>query len=206
MGAVMNARDGFPFYQRHSILGDRLAALMLPDRDIAWQPAAARRVLTDFLAFEHKRRFVGEYMTKVDGAAMYHAIEARSPFLDQEIWNFAATLPYETRLRGGQLKAVLREMARRRLGDRVARGAKRGFGIPVQRWLVEKWKPAFEQTFRDSALAKDGWIQAEAVLQQFDFACRRGIATNHLWYCYVLESWFREQQRPAEAVCLDQLA
>jgi asparagine synthase (glutamine-hydrolysing) len=156
--------------------------------------------LTEFLDYEHRRRFVGEYMTKVDGGAMYYALEARSPFLDQEIWNFAATLPYETRLRGGRLKAILREMARRRLGQRVAGGAKRGFSIPVQRWLVGKWKTQAEESFRESSLAKEGWIRADSVVTQFQQACERGIATNHLWYCYVLESWFREQHRAAGVV------
>ena len=44
--------------------------------------------------------FVSEFMTKVDGATMYHALEARSPFLDHTIWDFAASLPFELRLRG----------------------------------------------------------------------------------------------------------
>jgi asparagine synthase (glutamine-hydrolysing) len=200
MGAVMNARDGLPFYELNAMLGERLAGIKLPDRQLPWTLQSARRVLTEFLDFEHRRRFVGEYMTKVDGGAMYYALEARSPFLDQEIWNFAATLPYETRLRGGRLKAILRELARRRLGERVSRGAKRGFSIPVQRWLIGKWKTAAEESFRESSLAKEGWICADSVVKQFQQACERGFATNHLWYCYVLESWFREQYRAAEVV------
>ena len=198
LGAVVNARDGLPFYRRNSMLGERLGGITLPDRHIPWSPASGRRVLTDFLDFEHRRRFVGEYMTKVDGGTMYHALEARSPFLDQELWNFAARLPYGTRLHGGRLKAILREIARRRLSERVSREAKRGFSIPVQRWLVGKWKTAVQESFRDSALGSAGWIRPDAVLQQLQQASARGIATNHLWYCYVLESWFREQHLTSE--------
>lgn len=197
MGAVMNARDGMPFYERNGMLGERLSSVMLADRQIRWSPEAGRHVLTDFLDYEHRRRFVGEYMTKVDGGAMYHALEARAPFLDQEIWNFAAKLPYATRLHNGTLKAILREIARRRIGERVSKGAKRGFDIPVQRWLAGKWKTAAEESFRDSSLAKEGWIRSDRVLDQFHHAAARGLATNHLWYCYVLESWFREHRRTA---------
>ena len=139
-------------------------------------------------------------MTKVDGAAMYHALEARSPFLDQNLWEFASSLSYSVRLRGNRLKAILREIARRRLGERVSGGAKRGFGIPVHRWLAGKWKTAAEESFRDSLLAEQGWIRSDAVLRQLREASERGIATNHLWYCYVLESWFRERHRPVEAL------
>ena len=198
LGSIMNARDGLPFYARNGLLGDRLSGVTLADRQIPMTPRAGRRVLSDFLDFEHRRRFVGEYMTKVDGATMHHALEARSPFLDQELWNFAATLPYSTRLRGGQLKAILRAIARRRLPSRVSAGAKRGFSIPVQRWLVGKWRSAVEESFRDSVLAEDGWIRADAVLDQVRRAAVHGSATNHLWYCYVLESWFRQQRSARE--------
>ena len=198
LGSIMNARDGLPFYARNGLLGDRLTGLTLADRQIPITPRAGRRVLSDFLDFEHRRRFVGEYMTKVDGATMHHALEARSPFLDQELWNFAATLPYSTRLRGGQLKAILRAIARTRLPSRVSAGAKRGFSIPVQRWLVGKWRRAVEESFRDSVLAEDGWIRADAVLEQVRRAAAHGSATNHLWYCYVLESWFRQQRSARE--------
>jgi len=200
LGAIMNARDGLPFYDRHGLLGERLDGLVLPDRQLPLDPGAGRRVLADFLDFEHRRRFVGEYMTKVDGATMHHGLEARSPFLDQEIWDFAATLPYATRLRGGRLKAILRAIADRRLSGRVARGRKRGFSIPVQRWLAGPWKAAVEESFRDSILAREGWIRADAVLEQVRRAAARGHASNHLWYCYVLESWFRQQRRAGEPV------
>lgn len=195
LGAIMNARDGLPFYERHRLLGDRLDGRALPDRQLAADREAGRRVLTDFLDFEHRRRFVSEYMTKVDGATMYHGLEARSPFLDQEIWSFAATLPYATRLRGGRLKAILRAMAGRRLSPRVASGAKRGFSIPVGRWIAGPWREAVESSFQHSLLAREGWLRADGLVDEMRRAAARGYATNHLWYCYVLESWFRQQQR-----------
>jgi asparagine synthase (glutamine-hydrolysing) len=194
MGAVMSARDGLPFYQRNGMLGERLASVSVADRRIEWSPEGGRTVLRDFLRYEHSRRFTGEYMTKVDGGTMFHALEARSPFLDQEIWNFAGRLPYGTRLRAGVLKAILREIAHRRIGPRVSRGAKRGFTIPVQRWMAGKWTATVEEMFRNSMLAKEGWLDADNVIQQLRAASTRGLATNHLWYCYVLECWARNER------------
>jgi asparagine synthase (glutamine-hydrolysing) len=137
---------------------------------------------------------------------MYHALEARSPFLDQELWQFAATLPYSVRLKGGQLKAVLRELARRKIGDEVASGRKRGFGIPVQRWIVGRWLPAVEQAFRESILAKEGWIRSAPVLDGLRAAAGRGVASNQLWYLFVLETWLRHERsqaaHPAEAAVI----
>jgi asparagine synthase (glutamine-hydrolysing) len=194
IGAVLLAKDGLPFYQRNELLGERLEPARLAEREIPWSPEAGQRVLTDFLHYEHTHRFFAEYMTKVDGGAMYYALEARSPFLDHRIWEFASSLPYPTRLHGGQLKAVLRELVRRKLGTRVATGRKRGFGIPVNRWLVGKWRLAAEESLRDSLLARDGWIQSDAALRELGRAARTGAATNHLWYLYVLETWYRARR------------
>jgi asparagine synthase (glutamine-hydrolysing) len=197
IGAVAAARDGLPFYQRHGILGERLADARLDEREIPWKPAAGRTVLKDFLHYEHTHRFVGEYMTKVDGGAMYYALEARSPLLDQEIWTFASGLPYDVRLHRGQLKAILRELARRRIDRRVAAGRKRGFSIPVNRWIAGKWRNTVEEMFRESPLSSEGWLRQQALLTQLDRAAAQGSATNHLWYAFVLESWFARNRRPA---------
>ena len=194
IGAVVHAKDGLPFYHRNGMLGPKLEGVGLAEREIAWSPESGREILADFLEYEHTHRFYAEYMTKVDGGAMHYALEARSPFLDQEIWNFAASLPFETRLQGGTLKAILRELARRKIGDRVATGAKRGFTIPVTRWIAGKWQSRVQDAFRDSVLAREGWIDGPAVLRAVENSAQRGSATNHLWYLYVLETWLRHQK------------
>jgi asparagine synthase (glutamine-hydrolysing) len=139
-------------------------------------------------------RFVGEYLTKVDGATMHQSLEARSPFLDHRLWEFASSLPFDLRLRGGRLKAILRELARRRIGEEVARGRKRGFYIPVQRWIVGRWRDRVMESFRYSLLEKEGWINSRAAVSQLEEAGRRGLAPNQLWYLFVLESWLRRER------------
>jgi asparagine synthase (glutamine-hydrolysing) len=197
LGAVACAHDGLPSYRRQGILGERLEGASVAQRRIEWSQQSARGLLTEFLKYDRRTRFVGEYLTKVDGATMYHALEARSPFLDQELWEFAAALPYAVRLRGGTLKAVLRELARRRVGERVAAGRKRGFSIPVQRWVAGRWRAAVADSLRDSLVERHGWVRAGAALERLDEASRRGSAPNQLWYVYVLESWLRHEESEA---------
>jgi asparagine synthase (glutamine-hydrolysing) len=194
LAAVTSIHDGLPFYQRFGILGERLSARTLPQRK--WNRAldSARNLLPEFLNYDRHTRFVGEYLTKVDGGTMYHSLEARSPFLDQELWEFAAALPFEVRLRGGNLKAILRELARRRLGARVADAPKRGFTIPVQRWVAAHWLPRFESLMNDSILESEGWIRAGAVRQALQTAQRKQWAANQLWYIFVLETWMRRER------------
>ena len=194
VGAVASTHDGLPFYWKSGILGERLHGANVSQREIPWSPESGRRVLADFLAYDRQTRFPGEYMTKVDGGTMYYALEARAPFLDQELWNYVASLPFETRLRGGRMKAVLREIARRNIGERVATGAKRGFGIPVQRWLAGRWRGAFEDLMRDSVLQENGYIRTAPVLEKLREAAGLGWAPNQLWYLYVLEAWLRRER------------
>jgi asparagine synthase (glutamine-hydrolysing) len=194
LGAAACVRDGLPMYQKNGLLGERLLAASTPHRVMPWSIESSRRLLSDFLAYDRRTRFVGEYLTKVDGATMYHSLEARSPFLDQDLWSFASTLPFGLRLKDGQLKALLRELARRHIDERVAHGRKRGFGIPVQRWIATRWRDAVADLLRDSYLDREGWIRADAALAQLDRAVDAGSAPKQLWYIYVLESWLRHER------------
>lgn len=193
LGGVTTVHDGLPMYQRTRMLGDRLHNMSIDQRAIAWSSASARNLLTEFLRYDHRMRFVGEYLTKVDGATMHHSLEARSPFLDHKLWEFAASLPFELRLHRGRSKAILRELARRRIGDRVALGRKRGFGVPVERWILGRWRDRVERSFRDSMLERKGWVNSSAALSQLEQASRSGVAPKQLWYLFVLEEWFRRE-------------
>jgi len=197
LGGVAQARDGLQMYGRAGLLGERLQDAALDQHAISWSIDSARHLLEEFLAYDRDTRFTGEYLPKVDGATMHHSVEARSPFLDTRLWEFAASLPFDLRLHNGQLKAVLREIARRRIGERVAVGRKRGFGIPVQRWLAGKWRERVAASFRDGLLAGEGWLHADGLLAELHKASEAGIAPNQLWYSYVLESWLRHERQAA---------
>jgi asparagine synthase (glutamine-hydrolysing) len=132
-------------------------------------------------------------MTKVDGAAMHHGVEARSPFLDQELWTFASSLPYGVRLHRGRLKAILREIARRRVGPETAVSRKRGFTIPAERWLVGASRPAVREMLADSLLEQRGWSRGPALIRELDRLPVGGAAPLQLWYLYVLEAWLRNE-------------
>jgi asparagine synthase (glutamine-hydrolysing) len=194
LGAVACAHDGLPSYQRYGLLGERLAGISVAQRDIEWSHESGRNVLVEFLEYDRHNRFVGEYMTKVDGATMFHSLEARSPFLDQDLWEFASALSLDLRLHRGQLKALLRGLAQKHLGEHLARGRKRGFTIPVQRWLVGRWQKTVAELLQTSILHREGWINSRAVLDRLTAAAANGWAPNQLWYIFVLESWVRHER------------
>ena len=193
LGAVTRVYDGLPFYYKHGLLGERIADQGIRQRSLPLSFDSARNVLSDVLVYEQDIHFVSEFMTKVDGGTMHYALEARSPLLDQEIWNFAATLPFSVRLNGGELKAILREIARRRIGPDVARRKKRGFTIPVQEWLPT-WRADLDASSRDSLLEREGWIAPGAMANAFQQTAADGRAPNQLWYLMTLEHWMRHER------------
>jgi asparagine synthase (glutamine-hydrolysing) len=130
---------------------------------------------------------------------MFFGLEARSPFLDQELWEFAAALPFHIRLRHCTLKAILREIARRRIDERVATNRKRGFTIPVEEWLTGRWRNAVAGTMHDSLLGKQGWIDSKAMSKWLAESTRVGKAPKQLWYLFVLESWLRNETAKSAA-------
>src|SRR5439155_5535298 len=77
---------------------------------------------------------VDDLLVKTDRASMAHSLEARVPFLDPAVTNFAATLPAKHRVRGLRKKVLLRRAVAPLLPDSVVDGRKRGFSIPAAAW------------------------------------------------------------------------
>jgi asparagine synthase (glutamine-hydrolysing) len=74
-------------------------------------------------------------LAKVDRASMAHSLEARVPFLDHRIVEWAAGLPDALKIRGRTTKFILRRAFEGRLPDRILGRPKRGFDLPLASWL-----------------------------------------------------------------------
>jgi asparagine synthase (glutamine-hydrolysing) len=187
--ASMNA-DLLGYYERRSMLGRRLRAIRRPR--IESSLASARRLLPEFLDHEWHTQFTGEYMTKVDGATMFYAVEARSPFLDHVLWELAGALPYGVRLHRNELKAVLREIVRRRVHPEVATRRKRGFEIPVENWLLTEWRAQLDEIRDGTVLEREAWTEPGSIERAITEAVARKAVPPQLWRLIILEHWMRK--------------
>jgi asparagine synthase (glutamine-hydrolysing) len=199
LGPYRRVRQGIRFFRSRNLLGDRLAAATLAEREGQPSLKSARSLLPELLDYHKRTESLSEFMPKLDGTSMYFGIEARSPLLDHRIWEFAATLSPEVRFHGGRLKSVLREIVRRRIGSRVAFRKKQGFTIPVEKWLVREWRESF-RTFESRTLLEDqGWVTPGCPRKLVTEALAAGSAPVQLWYLLVLEMWLRKQARNVPA-------
>lgn len=104
-------------------------AIQAWDRDLTLHPVD--RTLEYFTNFYLQ----DDILTKVDRASMMNSLEARSVFLDNDLVAFCQRLPHQLKYRRGERKYLLKKAARGLLPERIIKRRKKGFGMPVARWL-----------------------------------------------------------------------
>lgn len=92
--------------------------------------------LRAFQRSDYRHILVDGLLPKMDMATMANSLEARSPLLDVPLAEFSWSLPEKWMLRAAETKPLLRALARKRLPQDVASAPKRGFEVPVARWLA----------------------------------------------------------------------
>lgn len=102
-----------------------------------WDTCHAPDLVDRTLEFYTKIYLQDGILAKVDRASMLHSLEARSPFLDIEVADFARKLPHRFKLRAGTTKWILKKALRGLLPDDLIDRKKKGFGTPVGAWLKE---------------------------------------------------------------------
>ena len=143
-----------------------------------------------------------DLLVKMDIATMMHSLEARSPFLDHALAEFAAGLPAEYKLRGRTSKYILRRAMRSHLPESILRRGKQGFGVPVGRWFRGELRSVAYDLLLEPRTLSRGILDGEAV---------RRLLTEHwsggadhgqrIWALLFLEIWFRTYlDRPRAAL------
>jgi asparagine synthase (glutamine-hydrolysing) len=111
---------------------------------------------------------VDDLLVKTDRASMAHSLEARVPFLDPVVTNFAFTLPASQRVRGLRKKVLLRKAVAPLVPERIIRGKKRGFSIPAAAWLRGELEPFARDTLCAETLHRQGFFRPDVVRSLID--------------------------------------
>jgi asparagine synthase (glutamine-hydrolysing) len=86
-----------------------------------------------------------DLLTKMDRATMASSVEARSPLLDHDLWEWSSTLPRRFLMSARVGKVLMREAYRDVLPDVIIDRAKMGFGVPLAAWLRTQLRPALTE-------------------------------------------------------------
>ena len=134
----------------------------------------------------------GDLLVKVDIATMANSLEGRSPLLDHQLVEFAARLPSHLKLRRGTGKHVLRRAVADLLPPRILGRRKKGFGVPVARWLRGELKEMLTDLLLSPRAAARPFFRPEAVRRLCEHhVAGRGDRSNQLWALLMLELWCR---------------
>ncbi|MGZ3443536.1 MAG: asparagine synthetase B family protein, partial [Polyangia bacterium] len=133
-------------------------------------------------------------LAKVDRASMAASLDVRAPLLDTAVAEFAASLPIDWKLHRTTGKWIFKRVARHLLPRAIVDRPKKGFGMPIARWLRQELRELLHDTLLDArSLAAEGALDRNEVARMLD-EHERG-AVDHrqrLWALVVLELWRRE--------------
>jgi asparagine synthase (glutamine-hydrolysing) len=133
-----------------------------------------------------------DLLVKVDIASMANSLEARSPFLDHRLMEFAASLPPELKLKGLQSKYLLKQAFSSVLAPEILDRRKMGFGVPLDRWLRNELRELTYDILLENRAIQRGLFRKDAVQLLIDeHMAKQADHSYRIWTLLFLELWYR---------------
>jgi asparagine synthase (glutamine-hydrolysing) len=146
---------------------------------------ASQMMATDFMGY-----LPDDILVKVDRAAMSSSLETRVPLLDQDIVEFAWSLPLSMKIKEGQGKWILRKVLNKYVPSALVDRPKQGFSVPLNQWLRGDLKDWGHSLLKRESLEKFGVLDPGFVLKMWDdHLSKRGNYHHQLWAFLMLQSW-----------------
>ena len=165
-----------------------------------WREASGRELLDQLLEVDVVTYLPGDLLAKIDIATMAYSLEGRSPLLDHEFMEFAASLEPRHKARGVQRKIGLRDALRGWVPDDVLDGPKRGFELPLAGWLRSDLAVYAREVLLDPAATTRGCLDPTYVTALLDgHSAGNGDHSSRIWSLLLLELWYRQVlERPRD--------
>jgi asparagine synthase (glutamine-hydrolysing) len=161
-----------------------------------WRSSSATGPLDRMLDVDVGLYLPDDLLVKMDIATMAHSLEARSPLLDPELMQFAASLNPDLKAHGRQKKITLRAALRDWVPDEVLDAPKQGFSVPMAEWLRGDLRDLAYDTLLDSQARDRGYFEpasVRALLDRHMFGIED--RSQAIWALIVLEQWLADLDR-----------
>jgi len=156
-------------------------------------PFQSRMMLLDTLTY-----LPDDILVKVDRSSMANSLEARAPFLDRRVMEFAARLPLNFKVRNGSGKWLLRKVLHKYVPPALVERPKAGFAIPLDSWVRGPLRDWAEELISERRLRQEGIFRPAAVRRKWRehlSGARNWIAP--LWSVLMFQAWNEQRQLPA---------
>ena len=189
LARVLNVTDDRELYHRlmsFSRGGQLTSFELVGSEDIPDLSDAASRIMyCDMASY-----LVGDILVKLDRATMAASLEARSPFLDHRVVEFAWRLPTAMKIRNGQGKWLLRQVLRRYLPEYLFERPKQGFNVPIGLWLRGPLRDWAQGLLDMRRIRDDGFIDSRSVQASWqEHLTGRRDRSRYLWSVLMVQSW-----------------
>ncbi len=187
----------FPYPQRlrlyHPDLRERFAYDRVAERfETLLASLTAKDPTGRLMELDFRTYLPDDILVKVDIASMAHALEVRCPFLDPEVVEFVASLPTDFKTGRGVTKRILRRAVADLVPREILWRKKKGFSLPVDRWVREDLRTMVRDLLLSSRLKDRGlfdYAEVERLLRDHDRGAPLGL---RIWNLLILEIWFRK--------------
>jgi asparagine synthase (glutamine-hydrolysing) len=180
---------------RASVAGfDPEAAIVFWHDDDRVREAVDRMLLADSVI-----RLPNHSVMILDRMTMAHGLEARSPFLDHRLAEFAASLPARLKVRGRERRWLEMRLAERYLPPEVLRRPKQGFSSALPYLMARQFRLLFERYLPQSHLVEAGYLNPGPIRAMLEaHLAGRADHGNRLWLLLNAELWHRMKIEGAE--------
>ncbi len=144
------------------------------------------------LAVDYQNYMSDDILTKVDRATMSLGLEGREPLLDHRIVEFAARLPTEYKYHNGEKKRILKRIVHNYLPKELMDRPKKGFSVPVERWLRHELSGYLDTYLNRKQLEKHGFFNHQYVENLKRWYLKSGNDYSTVWSLLVFQMWFNE--------------
>jgi asparagine synthase (glutamine-hydrolysing) len=155
--------------------------------------------LEKMLYVDTKTWLPDDLLIKADRMTMANSIELRVPFLDHHVLEFAARLPGNQKVRGWQMKYLLKKALAKHVPKEIIHRRKVGFPTPSVSWLAHDLKDVVSDILLDSKSISRGYFKRKAVEELIERNSQSSRYTAEIFSLVVLELWhrtFSDQQEP----------
>ena len=160
------------------------------------------------LDFFQESYLVNDILVKVDRASMMHSLEVRTPFLDTRLVDYVNSLPSHFKYRRGTSKRLLKDAVLETglLPERIVRRRKKGFGIPVARWMRVELHDYFRSQLLQELPASLKMIDRRAIKKMWDeHTERKANRYKELWSLFMMIQWARNvYEKPVRQLPVNQ--
>jgi asparagine synthase (glutamine-hydrolysing) len=152
----------------------------------------AVETLERFAYCDGHARLVDDILVKGDRMSMAAGIEARVPFLDPSLADFAGSVPSGLKIKGRERKHILKQVAARYLPDNVIHRRKVGFTVPLTRWFTGALAPMVRGLLMSERALARGYFDPSRLRATIEGHLAHRIDREQaLWILVALEIWHR---------------